>query len=87
MSNYIPDDDTIEEMIGQKLSEEKKQELARLREEEELEDWKKMMENAETIYLSKKDYDALVERINAPPDPKAIERFKQIMKRKAPWDE
>ena len=33
MSNYIPDDDTIEEMIGQKLSEEKKQELARLREE------------------------------------------------------
>ena len=87
MDNYIPDDDTIEEMIGQKLSEEKKQELARLREEEELEDWKKMMENAETIYLSKKDYDALVERINAPPDPKAIERFKEIMKRKAPWDE
>lgn len=86
MDNYIPDDDTIEEMIGQKLSEEKKQELARLR-EEELEDWKKMMENAETIYLSKKDYDALVERINAPPDPKAIERFKEIMKRKAPWDE
>lgn len=32
--NYIPDDDTIEEMLHTKLSEEKKEELARSREEE-----------------------------------------------------
>lgn len=41
----------------------------------------------ETIYLPKEDYDALVEQLNKAPDPKAIERFKQIMERKAPWDE
>ena len=40
----------------------------------------------ETIYLSEKDYDALVERINAPPDPKVMERFREIMNRKAFWD-
>jgi hypothetical protein len=41
----------------------------------------------ENIYLSKEDYDALVERINSPPDPKVVERFREIMSRKAPWDE
>lgn len=55
--------------------------------EEELEDWKKMYENAETILLSAEDYDALVERLNQPPDPKVVERFREIMNKKAPWEE
>ena len=41
----------------------------------------------ETIYLSQKDYDALVERINAPPDPETIEKLRKLMNRHAPWDE
>ena len=41
----------------------------------------------ETILLSAEDYDTLVERINQQPDPKAVERFREIMSRKAPWDE
>jgi hypothetical protein len=41
----------------------------------------------ETIYLSQRDYDELVRRINEPPDPKVMERFREIMNRKAPWDE
>lgn len=41
----------------------------------------------ETIYVSQQDYDDLVERINQPPDPKVVERFREIMSRKAPWDE
>jgi hypothetical protein len=39
------------------------------------------------IYVSKEAYDELVRRINEPPDPAVIERFKEIMNRKAPWDE
>jgi hypothetical protein len=41
----------------------------------------------EKIYLSQRDYDALVERLNEPPDPKVVERFREIMNRKAPWDD
>jgi hypothetical protein len=41
----------------------------------------------ETILLSAKDYDTLVERINQPPDPKVVERFKDIMNKKAPWED
>ena len=41
----------------------------------------------ETIILPKEDYDALVERLNEPPDPKVVERLKQIMSKKAPWDD
>jgi len=41
----------------------------------------------ERIVLPQKDFDALVERLNEPPDPKAVERLKEIMTRKAPWDE
>jgi hypothetical protein len=41
----------------------------------------------EIIVLPAKDFDALMERINAPPDPKVVERFREIMNRKAPWDE
>lgn len=54
--------------------------------DKEKEDWKKMMEHAETIYLSAEDYDKLVERLNDPPDPKALESLKKLMSRKAPWD-
>ncbi len=39
------------------------------------------------IILSVEDYDALVERINAPPDPKQIESLKKLLNRRAPWDE
>jgi hypothetical protein len=38
------------------------------------------------MYVSKEAYDALVEAINKPPDPKAVERFREIMNRKAPWE-
>ena len=41
----------------------------------------------ETILLSAEDYDTLVECLNEPPDPKVMERFREIMNRKAPWDE
>jgi hypothetical protein len=41
----------------------------------------------EKIVLPAKDFDALVERLNEPPDPKVVERFKQIMSKKAPWDD
>jgi uncharacterized protein (DUF1778 family) len=40
----------------------------------------------ETIYLSQRDYDALVERINNP-DPEQIESLRKLLNRKAPWDE
>jgi hypothetical protein len=41
----------------------------------------------ETIYLSKEDFEALQKRLAEPPDPKVIERFRQIMSKPAPWDE
>jgi hypothetical protein len=43
-------------------------------------------QHPETIYVSKEAYDELVRRINEPPDPKVVERFREIMNRKAPWD-
>jgi uncharacterized protein (DUF1778 family) len=39
------------------------------------------------MYVSKEAYDALVEAINKPPDPKVVERFKELMSKKAPWDD
>lgn len=54
--------------------------------EEEKKDLEKLWENAETTYLSAEDFDALVERLNQPPDPKVVERFREIMNRRAPWD-
>jgi hypothetical protein len=41
----------------------------------------------EKIVLPAKDFDALVERLNEPPDPKAIERLTEILRKPAPWDE
>ena len=38
-------------------------------------------------YLSQRDYDSLVERLNEPPDPKVMERFREILNKKSPWDE
>jgi hypothetical protein len=40
----------------------------------------------EKIYLSQRDYDALVERINNP-NPEQIESLRKLMNRRAPWDE
>lgn len=39
------------------------------------------------IYVSGEAYDKLIEAINKPPDPKVVERLKQIMSKPAPWDE
>jgi hypothetical protein len=39
------------------------------------------------ITLSVEDYDELVRRINEPPDPAVVERIKELMNRKAPWDD
>ena len=40
----------------------------------------------ETILLSPEDYDALVERINEPPDPEALESIRKLLDRRSPWD-
>lgn len=40
----------------------------------------------EKVYLSKEDYDCLVERLNQPPDPKVQESIRKILERRAPWD-
>ncbi len=39
------------------------------------------------MYVSKEAYDALVEAINNPPDPEAQKRFRELLNRKAPWDD
>lgn len=41
----------------------------------------------EKVYVSKEAYDALVKAINAPPDPEVQKRFREILNKKAPWDE
>jgi len=41
---------------------------------------------AEKIVLPKEDFDALVEKLNEPPDTAIMERLKQLMNRKAPWE-
>jgi len=39
------------------------------------------------IIVSAEAYDELVRRINEPPDPAVVERIKELMNRKAPWDD
>lgn len=39
------------------------------------------------MYVSKEAYDALVEAINAPPDPERTAKFLKVLNRKAPWDD
>jgi hypothetical protein len=41
----------------------------------------------ETIVLPKEDFDALVERLNEPPDPEVQKRFREILEKKAPWED
>ena len=38
-------------------------------------------------YLSQRDYDELVRRINEPTDPKVMERFREILNKKSPWND
>ena len=40
----------------------------------------------ETIILSQEDFDALQKRLAEPPDPKVVERFREILNKPAPWD-
>jgi hypothetical protein len=49
--------------------------------------WGKGSYPPEKIVLPKENFDALVERLNAPPDPKVVERLKEIMTKPAPWDD
>jgi hypothetical protein len=42
---------------------------------------------AEKVILSPEDFDALVERLNEPPDPKVVERFREILNKPTPWEE
>ena len=51
---------------------------------EELEDFKKMCENPEKIYVPEKDYDAIMKALNSPQ--KYIEELANLMKRKLPYD-
>ena len=48
--------------------------------------WGKGSYPPQEILLSEKDYDTLVDRLNEPPDPAVMESFKQILNRKAPWE-
>jgi hypothetical protein len=48
--------------------------------------WGKGSYPPETIVLSERDFDALVERLNEPPDPEVQKRFREILERVAPWD-
>jgi hypothetical protein len=48
--------------------------------------WGKGSWPPEKIVLPAKDFDALVERLNEPPDPEVQKRFREILEKKAPWD-
>ena len=48
--------------------------------------WGKGSYPPEKIVLPQKDFDNLQKRLAEPPDPKAVERFGEIMNRRAPWD-
>jgi hypothetical protein len=41
----------------------------------------------EKIVLPAKDFDALLKKINEPPDPEAQKRFRDILNHRAPWDD
>ena len=53
--------------------------------DEEIQDWKAMWDNAESITLPQKDYDALVERLDKPPTlcPKVL----TVLKKRPPWQD
>jgi hypothetical protein len=39
------------------------------------------------LYLSERDFYELQKGLAEPPDPKVIERFREILNRNAPWDD
>jgi len=47
----------------------------------------RLAQEPERITLSAEDYDELVRRINEPQDPAVVERIKELMNRKTPWEE
>lgn len=47
----------------------------------------RLSEEPEKIILSEEAFDELVERLNQPPDSSVVERIKELMNRKAPWDD
>lgn len=47
----------------------------------------RLSQKVEKIILSPRDFDALMEKINSPPDPEAVEKLKKFMNRKSPWEE
>ena len=49
--------------------------------------WCKGSYPPEKIVLPKENFDALVERLNEPSDPKVVERLKEILSKPAPWDD
>lgn len=38
------------------------------------------------MYVTKEQYDALIKRINAPPDLESMAKIRKVLERKAPWD-
>jgi len=38
------------------------------------------------MYVSKEAYDALVERLNQPPDPEVMEKTKRVLEKVPPWE-
>ncbi len=49
--------------------------------------WGKGSYPPEKIILSKENFDNLQKRLAEPPDPKAIERLTEILRKPAPWNE
>jgi hypothetical protein len=49
--------------------------------------WGKGSYPPERITLPEQDFDNLMERIIAPPDPQVQQRLKELLNRKAPWDD
>ena len=47
---------------------------------------RELWENAEKVYLSEEDYNALVARLNEPAKPEHLENLRKLLSRKAPWD-
>jgi hypothetical protein len=39
------------------------------------------------MYISKEAYDEIQKRLAEPPDPKVMERFREILNKKSPWDD
>lgn len=54
-------------------------------EEIDLQAWQDWWDQRTTIYLPEEDYNHLVQQLNEPP--KIIPSIKQLLERKAPWDE